>query len=105
MTRQCIKQCLGVLQVRGVKTLGEPTVDRGQQLVRIGAPALLLPQPTEAHRRPQLQRLGLLPARHFEGLMKGRFAMGAVIRCHVPRPETLLASCPNYLCQYPLGSG
>jgi hypothetical protein len=105
MVCQRLEQRLGVLQVGGVEALGKPAVVRGQQLVRLGTAALTLPQPSEAHRRPHLQGLSLLPARHLEGLMKGCFAMGAVIRRHVPLPGTLLASCPNYLCQRPLGLG
>src|SRR5215813_4421709 len=42
--RQRVQQCPGLLQVGGVKALGEPPVDRGQQLVGRGALALLLPQ-------------------------------------------------------------
>jgi hypothetical protein len=61
-SRQRIEQRLGVLQVGGVEALGEPTVERGQQLVCLGTPVLPLPQPTQAHRRPQLERFGLLLA-------------------------------------------
>jgi hypothetical protein len=35
-------------------------VDRRQQVTRFLALALLLPQPAQAQRRPQLERLGLL---------------------------------------------
>jgi hypothetical protein len=41
--RQRLQQCLGFLEVCGVKPLGEPAVDRGQQLIRLGPLALLLP--------------------------------------------------------------
>ena len=44
--RQRLQQRLGLLQVGGVKPLGEPAVDRCQQLVRFGPLALLLPQAT-----------------------------------------------------------
>src|SRR5215510_3523626 len=40
---QPIKQRLGVLQVRRVKPLGEPTVDRRQRLEGLGTLALQLP--------------------------------------------------------------
>ena len=47
--RQRVQQCLGLLQVGGVKALGEPAVDRGQQLTRLAALALVLPQARQAH--------------------------------------------------------
>jgi hypothetical protein len=71
MVRPRIEQRFGILKVRSVKALGEPAVDRGQQLVRIDTLALLLPEPTQTHRRPQLERFGLLPALHVEILMMG----------------------------------
>ena len=39
-----LQQRLGLLEVGGVKALGEPAVDRCQQLAGLGALALLLPQ-------------------------------------------------------------
>src|SRR5262245_1115507 len=50
----------GLLQVGGVKALREPVVDRRQQFARLDPLALLLPQPRQAHGRPQLPGLGLL---------------------------------------------
>src|SRR4051794_41903624 len=41
------KQCLCVPQIGGVKALGEPAVDRCEQLVGCGTLALLLPQAGE----------------------------------------------------------
>ena len=52
--RQHLQQCLGLLQIGGVKALGEPGVDRCQQLTGFDALALLLPQPTQAHGGSQL---------------------------------------------------
>ena len=69
--------CLGLLEIGGVKALGEPAVDRRQQLVGLGALALLLPQPTQAHGGPQLQRLRLLAAGHVEGLLQTGFRLCA----------------------------
>ena len=45
--RQRVQQCLRLLQVSGVKALGEPAVDRGQQVVHFLALALLLPKSSE----------------------------------------------------------
>jgi hypothetical protein len=67
------QQRLGLLQVGGVKALGEPAVDRRQQLARFGALALLLPQAAQADGGPQLQRLGLPVARHGEDLLETDF--------------------------------
>ena len=45
---------------RGVKAFGEPPVDGCQQRPGFRTLALLLPQPRQAHRGAQFQRLGLL---------------------------------------------
>jgi hypothetical protein len=77
MARQRFQQCLGVLHVRGVEALGEPIIDWGQQLVRIDTLALLLPEPTQAHYRPQLERLGLQRLRaQFFGQGQGLLVVG-----------------------------
>ena len=68
--RQCVEQRLRVLEVSRVKALGEPAVGLHRQPSSFVALALALPQPTQAHRRPQLQGLGLLAAGKSEGLMK-----------------------------------
>ena len=41
---ECLQQRLGLLEVGRVKALGEPAIDRRQQLVGFGPLALLLPQ-------------------------------------------------------------
>jgi hypothetical protein len=51
---QLLQERLGCLQVGGVKALGKSVVDLCQQLASFGALALLLPEPSEAHRGPQL---------------------------------------------------
>jgi hypothetical protein len=55
-----VQQLFGLLQVFGVEAFGEPAVDLGSQMVSFFLLALLLPQPTQAHHHPQLQRLRLL---------------------------------------------
>jgi hypothetical protein len=52
MSGQLFEQRLGLLQVGGVKALGEPAVDWGQQLARLITLALLLPQVAQAYGRP-----------------------------------------------------
>jgi len=61
------------LQVGGVKAFGEPVVDRRQQLTAFITLALLLPEASQAHSGPQLERLRLLAACHSKGLMKTGF--------------------------------
>jgi len=41
--RQRVQQCLGLLKISGVKALGEPAIDRGQEASGLGALVLLLP--------------------------------------------------------------
>src|SRR5215831_2288167 len=62
LSPQLFQQRLGLLQVSGVEALGEPAIDRGQQLAGLGTLALLLPEATQAHGGPQLERFGLLAA-------------------------------------------
>src|SRR5262244_2669940 len=59
---QLRQQGLRLLEVCRVKALGEPAIDRGQELARILPLALVLPQSAQTHRRPQLQRFRLLVA-------------------------------------------
>src|SRR5439155_17429777 len=70
-----IQQRLGFLQVHRIKPLGEPAVDGRQQLSGFSALTLLLPQPAQAHGRPQLQRFRLLLAGDAEGLAKTYFRL------------------------------
>src|SRR5262245_264825 len=76
LSRQLLQERLGVLQVSGVKPFGEPAIDRGQQRAGLVPRALLLPQPAQAQRRPQLQRPGVLATGHGEGLTK------TLLPCH-----------------------
>src|SRR5262249_15382151 len=55
MSPQYLQKHPGLLQVGGVKALGEPAVDRRQELPRLGAPALALPEPCQAGGCPQFQ--------------------------------------------------
>ena len=49
-SRQPIEQLLRFLQVGRIEALGEPVVNRRQQIARFGAPASFAPQPGEARR-------------------------------------------------------
>ena len=74
--RQLIKQRFGVLQVSGVKPLGEPAVDRYQQLVGFCALALPLPQARQAGSGAEFPRPGLLLAGYRQGLLEAGSASG-----------------------------
>ena len=65
---QLFEQRLGLLQVGGVKALGEPAVALSEQLAGFLGLALPLPQPSSAHYRPQLSRLRVLAAGQRERL-------------------------------------
>ena len=64
---KCSKERLRVQQVGRVKALGEPAVDRRQELAGLGPFALPLPEPRQARSRAQLQGLGLLAAGDVQG--------------------------------------
>ena len=42
-TRQFVQQPLCLFQVEGVEALGEPGIDRREQIMRLSAPALFAP--------------------------------------------------------------
>src|SRR5262245_9784739 len=76
---KCAEQHLRVHQVGRVKALGEPAVDRCQQLAGLGPLALLLPQPCQAHGCPQLQRLCPLVPGNLEGLTETVLSLRMVL--------------------------
>ena len=53
LSRASGEQRFGLLEISGVKTLGEPAVERHQQVLGFLALVLLLPQPTQTQHRPQ----------------------------------------------------
>ncbi len=62
MSRQIIEQGLGVPEVGGLETLGEPLGDGRQQVVRFLGSALRPVQAGEPHRCAKFRRLGTLLA-------------------------------------------
>src|SRR5215510_3960379 len=86
---QRFQQRLSLLEVRGVKALREPAVDRGQERVGFGVLTLGLPQACEAHGRSQFKRPGLLTAGNVQGMSKARFHLHRV-RTGQPEDELSL---------------
>jgi hypothetical protein len=80
LSRQLRQQSFCLLEVGGVKALRAPAVDRREQVVGLVPLALLLPEPTQAHGGPHLQRFGLLATRHREGSVKA--GLGLVFGRH-----------------------
>src|SRR6185436_10698842 len=72
-----LQQRFRLLQVGGVKALGEPAVDRRQQRAGFSVLVLLLPEARQARGCAQLQRPRFLVAGNVEGLLKTR--LGAVL--------------------------
>src|SRR5712692_5001953 len=91
------QECLGLLEVGGLKALSEPAVDRCQQLVRFDPLAVLLPQATQAHGRAQLPGFGLLAAGNGQGLQETGFGLGR-IRDGLPQQE--FTPEPIRLCEH-----
>ena len=63
---QLAEECLGVLQVGRVKTLGEPAVSRREEIAGFATPAPVAPEPGEAGRGAHLEKLAGLPPSHGE---------------------------------------
>src|SRR5215467_10849193 len=60
---QRIEDFLCLHEIRGVEPLGEPAVDRREQIARFGAPVFVAPEAGKARRRAELERTGVLPLR------------------------------------------
>src|SRR5882672_10029358 len=78
ISSQLLEQCLGLLEISGVKALAEPPVDRNKQLMGFSPLALLLPQATQAQCRPQLPRFRLLVASNGQGLLEASFRLDRI---------------------------
>ena len=64
------KQGLSILQNRRAETFSEPPVDRRQQIMRLGALALIPPQAGEASSGAQLVKFGALSPCDRDGFLK-----------------------------------
>src|SRR6266849_7960084 len=65
---QLVEQRLRALEVLCVETLGEPAVDRGENVMGFGAAALITAEPGEAHCGAQFPELRLLLLGGAQGL-------------------------------------
>ena len=73
-----MEQRLCVFEIGGGEALGEPAVDRGEQVAGGGAATLVAPQPGKARGGAQLLQLGFLLAGDAEGFaiqLLGGFGM------------------------------
>src|SRR5215510_8516051 len=67
LSPEFLQQHLGLLEIRRVKALREPAVERREQLAGLIPLALLLPEPTQAQSRPQFPGGRLLAAGDLPG--------------------------------------
>ena len=75
---QRFQQCFGLLEVSRVKALGEPAVYLCQQLSGRCPLPLTLPEPSEAQRGAELQRLRLLVTGHLQRLLETGFRLAHI---------------------------
>ena len=75
---QRVKQRPGVLEIRRTEALAEPGVDRGEEVVGLGAFALGSPQPRKARSSAQLQGLRLLAPGCIDSLLEPRCCFGSL---------------------------
>src|ERR671918_692275 len=75
---QRVEQRLGVLKVRRVEALGEPAVDRREEVVGLVPPALVSPQAGQAGRCTQLPELRLLLVGNGQSLAEAGLGLGPV---------------------------
>ena len=81
--------CLCFLQIGGVEALGEPAVDRGEKIPRLGAPTLVAAEPGKAPGGAQFPELGPLLLRDAQG-----FAIQFLGGLGLPLPKQQLAFMP-----------
>jgi hypothetical protein len=83
-----IKKGFGVLQVGGVKSLGEPLVDRRQQVIGVLTLVLLPPQMDQACGGAEFPGFGLLISGYGERFVVPGFRLG---QCPPPPPPASAA--------------
>src|SRR5947207_3339418 len=75
-SRQRVQQDFGLLQIRRFETLGEPAVDRSEEITDFGVPASLAPEVRKACGSTKLKHPRSLPAAYVDCQSKtGFFAL------------------------------
>src|SRR5262245_6680228 len=77
--RQRVQQCLGLLQVSGVKALGEPVIHWGEQVMGLLAFALLLPEASETASSAEFPRFRRLILGYRHGVMETGFGFCGIV--------------------------
>ncbi len=70
-----MEERLGFLEVGGIKSFGEPVIDRGKQVVGVLTFVLVLPEPGQTHGGAQLPPLRLRTAGEIESLPEAGFCL------------------------------
>src|SRR6516165_2092021 len=76
---QFFEECLGVHQVGSGKTFGEPAIALAESAVCLGASALFLPEPAEAHRDAEFPRFAALKASRVQCLNEAGLRLGRAV--------------------------
>src|SRR5262249_17473556 len=77
--RQCLQQCLCLLQISGVKPLGEPGIDWCQEVMGFLAFPLLLPESSQAGGGTEFPGFRLLALGYRYGLLVAGFGFSVVV--------------------------
>ena len=94
---QFVQERLRVLQVGIVEALGEPAVDRGEEITSRGSLASGLLETRQGYCHPELQRFDFLMARGAEGARKGllrRRTITITLCQHELPPQTMQFRLP-----------
>jgi hypothetical protein len=75
---QAIQQCCGIEEVRRCETFGVRAVDRRERGAGLIVATLLLPEPGETHRGPQLPALALLALGRRDGLAEAGVTLAGI---------------------------
>ena len=79
-SRQLVEQRFSVLEIGGVEALGEPAIDRRDEVARVGSLAPVAPKPSQVKRGFQLERLGALLAGDHQRPLEAGFSLGGPIK-------------------------
>ena len=77
--RQRLQQRLGLLEVSGIKALGEPMVDWCQEVMGFLAFALLLPESSETGSGSEFPGFGLLVLGDADGVLEAGFGFSLIV--------------------------